>query len=161
MLAALERRIKSIQAEAARWSLDGPGGGAADDRPAPVFALGQRVVHKLFGYRGVVVGWDNMCCESKEWIAASGADRLAGGLAQPFYHLLVDGRDWQWDPTDPPVAYAAQEMLTAPSVEDGASWVEVRAGGGGGGAGRLGEQLCGERGPAAGRSQAALDAHAT
>jgi len=46
---------------------------------------------------------------------------------QPFYHVLVDVRDWEFDAAQPPVAYAAQELLAAPElVDDGASWGEVR-----------------------------------
>ncbi len=34
--------------------------------------------------------------------------------------LLVDARDWEYDPSQPPVAYAAEELLTAPDL--GASY---------------------------------------
>ena len=45
---------------------------------------------------------------------------------QPFYHVLVDVRDWKFDAAQPPVAYVAQELLAAPELtDDGASWTEV------------------------------------
>ena len=45
----------------------------------------------------------------------------------------MDSRDWQQDFTQPPVAYIAAELLTAPELLEDApqSWLEVRAGGGG------------------------------
>jgi hypothetical protein len=45
---------------------------------------------------------------------------------QPFYHVLVDVADWKYDAAQPPVAYVAQELLTAPELEDdGAAWSQV------------------------------------
>ena len=133
LLAALETRAKRAEAAAAAWK----------SGSRPVLRLGQRVVHRRLGYRGVVVGWDLACCEADEWLEASGAGAadsagssgsgssgssgaLEHGLKQPFYHILVDVRDWRFDAAQPPVAYAAQELLAAPElVDDGASWSEV------------------------------------
>lgn len=53
----------------------------------PVLRLGQRVLHKQLGYRGVVVGWDMRCCESEEWIAAARVGECGRGIGQPFYHV--------------------------------------------------------------------------
>ena len=39
------------------------------------------LVHTTKGYRGVVCGWDVACCESPEWQAAAGVDRLSHGCA--------------------------------------------------------------------------------
>ena len=74
----------------------------------------------------MITGWDSVCCEDKEWIEVAGAGGLEKGLKQPFYHVLVDVRDWEFDAAAPPVAYIAQELLMAPEREDeGKSWVEV------------------------------------
>jgi hypothetical protein len=35
-----------------------------------------------------------------------------------FYHILVDARDWPGDATQPPVAYVAEECLSAGSSAD-------------------------------------------
>ena len=41
---------------------------------------------------------------------------LERGEKQPFYHVLVDSRDWPPDSSDVPVAYVAHEKLYAPEV---------------------------------------------
>ncbi len=41
---------------------------------------------------------------------------LKRGEKQPFYHVLVDSRDWPADSSDVPVAYVAHEKLYAPEV---------------------------------------------
>jgi hypothetical protein len=76
LLAELEKRSKQAAAAASEWS----GAGAAAGAPPRLLRLGQRVVHRGSGYRGVVVGWDAACCEDEEWVARSGAAELAGGL---------------------------------------------------------------------------------
>ncbi|WIA21272.1 hypothetical protein OEZ85_000506 [Tetradesmus obliquus] len=117
MLAALDRQAKQAAAL------------AAEQLPAlqvVALRLGQRVVHRQHGYRGVVVGWDVGCCEDEAWQAAAHAGELKKGLSQPFYHLLVEVSDWSYDSAQPPVAYVAQELLAAPELEDeGASWGQV------------------------------------
>ncbi|KAF5827961.1 Hemimethylated DNA-binding protein YccV like-domain-containing protein [Dunaliella salina] len=105
MLADLERRAKRAEALAAEFK---------PSRVPRAFRLGQRVKHRKFGYRGLVVGWDAQCCESDEWAEAVGVASLPRGSKQPFYQLLVDVRDWSFDYTLPPVAYVAEDFLWAP-----------------------------------------------
>ena len=57
------------------------------------FAVGQCLRHRKFGYRGVIVGWDAVCMQPEEWCETMKVDELPQGRAQPFYHVLVDGRD--------------------------------------------------------------------
>lgn len=77
-------------------------------RPAAVaFSVGQVFVHRQFGYRGVIVGWDAACRAGGEWVAATGTARLPHGAAQPFYHVLVDVRDRP----DAQVSYVAQDNI--------------------------------------------------
>ncbi|EIE19000.1 hypothetical protein COCSUDRAFT_54839 [Coccomyxa subellipsoidea C-169] len=76
--------------------------------------LGQRVEHATSGYRAVVYGWDDGCCEDDDWKAAADFNNLQFGDLQPFYHLLVDVRDWPLNSSTPPVAYVPQERLLAP-----------------------------------------------
>jgi hemimethylated DNA binding protein len=133
-LADLERRAK--QAAAALEEAGGAGAVAADPDAVPSappvlpLRLGQRVVHRAFGYRGVVVGWDSACCEDDDWIEATGAaDSPGGGLKQRHYHVLVDVRDWPPDPAQPPVAYVADAMLSAPERDEpGSTWIEAYGG---------------------------------
>ncbi|KAK9846385.1 hypothetical protein WJX81_002720 [Elliptochloris bilobata] len=73
--------------------------------------LGQRITHAVHGYRGVICGWDEACCEGEDWRAAAG---VVGAETQPFYHVLVDLADWDLADTLPPVTYVAQDRLVAP-----------------------------------------------
>eukprot|EP01026_Neomeris_dumetosa_P029319 TRINITY_DN2376_c0_g1_i5.p1 TRINITY_DN2376_c0_g1~~TRINITY_DN2376_c0_g1_i5.p1 ORF type:complete len:256 (-),score=46.72 TRINITY_DN2376_c0_g1_i5:145-912(-) len=94
----------------------------------PRYRLGQRVLWKrqnqgASDMRGLVVGWDTQCCESEEWSQQNGVKNLKAGSCQPFYHLLVDNRDWEIDnPEVPPVAYAPEETLWSPEDEEDAEW---------------------------------------
>lgn len=78
------------------------------------FRLGQRVRHKIFGYRAVICGMDPMCCESKSWMETAGVDKLVRGPDQPFYQVLVDVH------VDPNllIAYVAEENLLVPDEPD-------------------------------------------
>ena len=97
-----------------------------------------------------MAGWDACCLETPEWqrearigVAGGGG---AGGSAdpfQPFYHVLVDARDWRGPEDSPPLAYVPQSRLTWP--EDPESWStwsrldeREREEGGNGGAGDRG-----------------------
>ncbi|WCJ22155.1 Clp protease adapter protein ClpF chloroplastic [Euphorbia peplus] len=78
------------------------------------FRLGQKVTHKIFGYRAVVCGMDPVCCESTSWMETAQVEKLPRGASQPFYQVLVDVH------TDPNllVAYVAEENLVAPESPD-------------------------------------------
>ncbi|WVZ68724.1 hypothetical protein U9M48_017628 [Paspalum notatum var. saurae] len=73
------------------------------------FRLGQKVRHKVHGYRGVICGMDPVCCESKSWMVTANVEKLSKGPNQPFYQVLVDVY------VDPEllVAYVAEENLSA------------------------------------------------
>eukprot|EP00892_Ulva_mutabilis_P012219 jgi/Ulvmu1/936/UM102_0019.1 len=104
---------------------------AAAEPDAPRLALGQRVLLRdssvaAAGLAGVVVGWDRQCCEGSAWKERNGVAALSQGEDQVFYHLLLDMREWQanaWDATVMPVAYAADEALSAPA-DDGRTWLQ-------------------------------------
>lgn len=55
----------------------------------PQLRLGQRVLHKTKGYRGVVHGWDVLCCESEEWKKQNRVDKLSRGVEQIYYHVSI------------------------------------------------------------------------
>lgn len=80
--------------------------GFADGRDLRLH-IGQVVLHKIYGYRGVIIGWDSSCKAREEWIAQMGVDQLPAGRHQPFYNVLVDVRDRPGAQT----TYAAQENL--------------------------------------------------
>uniref|UniRef100_A0A0D9X4D4 Hemimethylated DNA-binding domain-containing protein n=2 Tax=Leersia perrieri TaxID=77586 RepID=A0A0D9X4D4_9ORYZ len=71
------------------------------------FRLGQKVRHKVHGYRAVICGMDPVCCESKLWMDTANVENLPKGPNQPFYQVLVDVY------ADPEllVAYVAEENL--------------------------------------------------
>ncbi|XP_057484959.1 clp protease adapter protein ClpF, chloroplastic-like [Actinidia eriantha] len=78
------------------------------------FRLGQKVRHKMFGYRGVVCGMDPFCCESSSWKESSRVEKLSRGAEQPFYQVLVDvGAN-----PNILVAYVPEEKLLAPDEPD-------------------------------------------
>lgn len=61
------------------------------DRQGVQFRVGEVVRHKLFAYRGVVVGWDQ-----RPTIDVSGWDGVVqtkSGPDQPFYHVACDAHD--------------------------------------------------------------------
>ncbi|KAG8366416.1 hypothetical protein BUALT_Bualt17G0077400 [Buddleja alternifolia] len=78
------------------------------------FRLGQKVTHKIFGYRAVICGMDPVCCESKSWMDGANVGKLTHGPDQPFYQVLVDLNE------DPNllVAYVPEENLLAPGKKD-------------------------------------------
>ncbi|KAK9814484.1 hypothetical protein WJX72_006640 [[Myrmecia] bisecta] len=117
--AALRDQLKELQAQAEAASASSSGRSAGDRQPQ--FRLGQRVMHATHGVRGVICGWDVCCCEAEAWQEGSGIAQLQHGSSQPFYHVLVDDRDWPFLDRAP-VAYVPEELLTAP--EHPSSWVQ-------------------------------------
>ncbi|XP_068654664.1 clp protease adapter protein ClpF, chloroplastic isoform X2 [Aristolochia californica] len=78
------------------------------------FRLGQKVTHRLFGYRAVICGMDPVCCESSSWMETANVEKLSRGCNQPFYQVLVDVH------ADPNllVAYVPEENLLAVDQPD-------------------------------------------
>jgi heat shock protein HspQ len=66
----------------------------------PLFEVGQIVVHRRYGYRGVVVDFDMACQASDAWYSNN---RTQPSRDQPWYHVLVDESDVN--------TYVAQENL--------------------------------------------------
>ena len=97
--------------------------------PAVRYATGDCVLHRKYGYRGVIVGWDDECEQSDEWVSAMRVEELEQGSRQPFYHVLVDTRDR----SPPQVCYVAQENVdrvgdvAAEPLEDGGADAEPSA----------------------------------
>ena len=79
--------VNAVRSTEYRWDLTEQ----AED--GSLFDLGQCIRHKKHNYRGVVVGWDDVCKQPEEWCRAMNVDALSGGRSQPFYHVLVDRRD--------------------------------------------------------------------
>ncbi|XVF03250.1 hypothetical protein REPUB_Repub04eG0245100 [Reevesia pubescens] len=110
LAAQLRDDISKLEAE----SLAASAKALAYENAQFAFRLGQRVQHKIFGYRAVVCGMDPVCCESSSWMEAAQIENLSRGSNQPFYQVLVDVY------ADPNllVAYVPEENLVAPEQPD-------------------------------------------
>lgn len=75
---------------------------------AVLWHVGQVIMHRKYGYRGVIIGWDPECNTSAEWIQQMGVRKLQRGQHQPFYQVLVDVRDRP----DHQQTYVAEENLS-------------------------------------------------
>ncbi len=64
------------------------------------FALGEVVVHKQYGYRGIIVDTNTNCQATDDWYYGN---HTQPEREQPWYHVLVDGSDQ--------VTYVAQSNL--------------------------------------------------
>ncbi|XVF43189.1 hypothetical protein PTKIN_Ptkin02bG0020500 [Pterospermum kingtungense] len=110
LAARLRDDISKLEAE----SLAASAKALAHENAQYAFRLGQKVQHKIFGYRAVVCGMDPVCCESSSWMEAAQVEKLSRGSNQPFYQVLVDVY------ADPNllVAYVPEENLLAPEQPD-------------------------------------------
>lgn len=108
--AELRDKISKLEAE----SLAASARALAYKNVQYAFRLGQKVRHKIFGYRAVICGIDPVCCESRSWMDLAQVDKLLQGPNQPFYQVLVDVH------TDPNllVAYVPEENLIASDQPD-------------------------------------------
>ncbi|MEN8151297.1 MAG: heat shock protein HspQ [Planctomycetota bacterium] len=73
-----------------------------DVDPNPLFAPGQLVKHRRYGYRGVVADFDMTCHADEMWYYRN---QTRPPRNQPWYHVLVHGSDT--------TTYAAQTSLEA------------------------------------------------
>lgn len=101
--AELRDEISKLEAE----SLAASAKALAYENAQYAFRLGQKVQHKVFGYRAVICGMDPVCCESSSWMEIARVDKLPQGPNQPFYQVLVEVH------ADPNllVAYVPEENL--------------------------------------------------
>lgn len=58
------------------------------DRQGVEYKVGQVFVHRLYGYRGVIYGWDRHCERDEDWIAQMRTDP-----SLPHYYVLPDEHD--------------------------------------------------------------------
>ncbi|XP_005090883.1 clp protease adapter protein ClpF, chloroplastic [Aplysia californica] len=63
-------------------------------RPTDVkFRVGQVVKHKIWGYRGVIIGWDAKAHAPEEWLNKMHPPDKTRWRDMPNYSILVDTRD--------------------------------------------------------------------
>lgn len=114
VLAAANAALAKDAAKVSKGAVKGASGNATAAAKAAAaaaskmaYGVGQVVQHRLYGYRAVVLGVDERCMAGKAWVEASGARRLKGGVAQPFYKVAVH----VGDRAGAQVGYVAQENL--------------------------------------------------
>jgi len=76
-------------------------------KPHVKYRVGQVIKHKRFGYRGVIVGWDEMTKAPEFWIDQMHGRDKPEWRSQPNYSVLVDTRDREGAQT----TYVVQENL--------------------------------------------------
>jgi hemimethylated DNA binding protein len=83
---------------------------ALENRHRVRFRLGDVVHHKVFGYRGVVIGWDpKPTVDVSRW---DGLERIDDPARHPFYHVVPDRNDSiEAFGAERPVRYVCQENL--------------------------------------------------
>lgn len=110
LAARLRDEISNLEAESLAVSAKA----LAFESAQYAFRLGQKVTHKIFGYRAVICGMDPVCCESSSWMENAQVEKLSRGSNQPFYQVLVDVY------ADPNllVTYVAEDHLIAPDKAD-------------------------------------------
>jgi len=89
--------------------------------PHVTFRVGQVVKHKTWGYRGVIIAWDETANAPAEWLREMHKENKEW-RNQPNYSVLVDTRDRQ----APQMTYVPQDNIEVvrntkilhPSVED-------------------------------------------
>jgi len=89
--------------------------------PHVTFRVGQVVKHKKWGYRGVIIGWDETARAPADWLEQMHKDNPTW-KHQPNYAILVDTRDRP----APQLTYVPQENIEVvkhtkilhPNVED-------------------------------------------
>ena len=68
---------------------------------SPKFSKGEVIEHQMYGYRGVIVDYDNTCQAPEHWYHSN---QTQPNRNQPWYHVLVDGNQQ--------VTYVAECNLT-------------------------------------------------
>lgn len=77
-------------------------------RPTGVeFRVGQVVTHKVWGYTGVIIGWDPIANAPESWLNAMHPPDKKHWQEMPNYAVLVDVRDRP----EPQITYVPQENL--------------------------------------------------
>ncbi|KAI4386398.1 hypothetical protein MLD38_004331 [Melastoma candidum] len=110
MASKLRDEISKLEAESLAVSAKA----LAYEKAEYLFRLGQKVQHKVFGYRGVICGMDPFCCESSTWTESAKIDKLDRGPNQPFYQVLVN----MYHDPELLVAYVPEDNLMTPEKPD-------------------------------------------
>ncbi|XP_076308275.1 uncharacterized protein LOC143223760 [Tachypleus tridentatus] len=61
--------------------------------PTIKYRVGQVIVHKIWKYKGVIIGWDEIAKAPKQWLQEMHGNKNPHWLQMPNYAVLVDTRD--------------------------------------------------------------------
>ena len=80
------------------------------------YRVGQVFRHKRYQYCATIIGWDNECSASEQWMAEMRVHELSRGKHQTFYHVLVE---------DKSMRYVAEENIRILKQDPVASLVSI------------------------------------
>lgn len=87
----------------------------SSDNPQIKFSPGQLIVHKKYGYRGVIIEVDDCFSGTDEQYEEASNDKPS--KKQAWYHVLVDGSDY--------VTYVAESFLNTDSSNEPISHPQI------------------------------------
>ncbi|NXI69595.1 FBX21 protein, partial [Anseranas semipalmata] len=86
-----EKKIKSADNEAKTHSYFSESTHVRSPKPESVqFSVGQVIVHKIFGYSGVIVGWDVKAEAPEEWLQHKYPPAKQDVKDTPHYRILIN-----------------------------------------------------------------------
>lgn len=71
------------------------------------FRVGQVIKHKIWGYKGVIIGWDEFAKAPESWLRANHPASHPEWRLQPNYSILVHTHDRQ----DPQITYVPEDNI--------------------------------------------------
>ncbi|NXP23143.1 FBX21 protein, partial [Scytalopus superciliaris] len=104
-----EKQSKSDDNEANPHSYFGESTHVRSPKPEYVrFRVGQVIIHKRFGYSGVIIGWDVKANTPKEWLQLKYSPRKQDLKDAPHYQILINKANGFGKST----AYVPEEDIT-------------------------------------------------
>ncbi|NXK92847.1 FBX21 protein, partial [Formicarius rufipectus] len=104
-----EKQTKSDDNEVKPYSYFGESTHVRSPKPEHVqFRVGQVVIHKRFGYSGVIVGWDAKANTPEAWLLPKYPPRKQDLKDTPHYRILINKANGFGKPT----AYVPEEEIT-------------------------------------------------
>ncbi|XP_072189403.1 uncharacterized protein [Excalfactoria chinensis] len=104
-----EKKIKSAYNEAENNSYFAASSHVHSPKPESIhFSVGQVIVHKTFGYLGVIVGWDVKAEAPEEWLQHKYPPEKQDVRDTPHYRILINNASGFGKST----AYVSEEEIT-------------------------------------------------
>ncbi|XP_052550347.1 uncharacterized protein LOC128086117 isoform X1 [Tympanuchus pallidicinctus] len=103
-----EKKIKSTNNEAENHSYFAASSHVHSPKPESIqFSVGQVIVHKRFGYLGVIVGWDVRAKAPEEWLQHKYPPEKQDVKDTPHYRILINASGFGKS-----TAYVPEEEIT-------------------------------------------------